>query len=71
MTKKYNLKCQNKNWNINYGIFINNNNNNNNIMSNTDIFVGVIRTYHDEEKTKLKEEYFINAGKKEGIYKSY
>jgi len=35
------------------------------------IFTGVIRTYHDEEKTKLKEEYFICDNKKEGIYKSY
>ena len=35
------------------------------------IFSGVIRTYHDEEKTQLKEEYFISDNKKEGIYKSY
>ena len=34
-------------------------------------FVGVMRTYHDKKQTKLKEEYFINSGKKEGIYKSY
>jgi antitoxin component YwqK of YwqJK toxin-antitoxin module len=40
-------------------------------MSETgDNYCGVVRTYYDD-KTKLKEEYFINAGKKEGIYKSY
>ena len=38
---------------------------------NNDNFCGVIRTYHDEEKTKLKEEYFMMNGKKEGIYKLY
>ena len=32
---------------------------------------GVIRTYHDKEKTQLKEEYFVHNNKKEGIYKSY
>jgi len=35
------------------------------------IKTGVIRTYHDEEQTKLKEEYFVCNGKKEGIYKEY
>ena len=35
------------------------------------IFSGVIRTYHDKEKTELKEEYFVHNNKKEGIYKSY
>jgi antitoxin component YwqK of YwqJK toxin-antitoxin module len=32
---------------------------------------GVIRTYYDNEKTKLHEEYFEVNGKKEGIYKQY
>ena len=32
---------------------------------------GVVRTYHDKKKTKLKEEYFKIDGKKEGEYKSY
>ena len=36
-----------------------------------DNYCGVVRTYYDNAKTRLKEEYFINAGKKEGIYKSY
>jgi hypothetical protein len=42
-------------------------------MSQTisEITTGLIRTFHDEEKTKLKEEYFIHINKKEGIYKSY
>jgi antitoxin component YwqK of YwqJK toxin-antitoxin module len=31
----------------------------------------VVRTYHDPEETKLKEEYYEVDGKKEGIYKSY
>ena len=35
------------------------------------ITTGVIRTYHDEEKTQLKEEYFIFKYKKEGIYRRY
>jgi antitoxin component YwqK of YwqJK toxin-antitoxin module len=34
-------------------------------------YCGVIRTYHDNLKVMLYEEYFINAGKKEGIYKLY
>ena len=34
-------------------------------------YSGVVRTYYDDAKTELKEEYFINAGKREGIYKSY
>ncbi len=40
-------------------------------MSITNDYCGVIRTYHDNEKTMLYEEYFINAGKKEGVCKSY
>ena len=36
-----------------------------------DNYCGVVRTYHDIANTKLREEYFINAGKTEGIYKSY
>jgi antitoxin component YwqK of YwqJK toxin-antitoxin module len=31
----------------------------------------VVRTYHDDEQTKVREEYFEINGKKEGIYKSY
>ena len=41
------------------------------MSENNDNYCGVVRTYHDLKKTKLKEEYFINGGKKEGIYKSY
>ena len=37
----------------------------------TNNYCGIVRTYYDDAKTKLKKEYFINAGKKEGIYKSY
>ena len=40
-------------------------------MSETNDYCGIVRTYHDDAKTILHEEYFINAGKKEGIYKSY
>ena len=42
-------------------------------MSTTDNqdFCGVYRTYNDEEKTQIKEEYFVINGKKEGIYKLY
>ena len=41
-------------------------------MSKTDDdYCGVVRTYWDDAKTKLREEYFVNAGKREGIYKSY
>jgi antitoxin component YwqK of YwqJK toxin-antitoxin module len=42
-------------------------------MSQTisEITTGLIRTFHDREKTKLKEEYFIHINKKEGIYKEY
>ncbi len=36
-----------------------------------EIITGLIRTFHDKEKTKLKEEYFIHINKKEGIQKSY
>ena len=35
------------------------------------IFSGVIRTYYDQDETKLKEEYFVHNNKKEGIYKRY
>jgi antitoxin component YwqK of YwqJK toxin-antitoxin module len=31
----------------------------------------VVRTYYDENNTKLKEEYYEVDGKKEGVYKSY
>ena len=41
----------------------------NNTMSDT--FTGVVRTYYDTEKTKLKEEYFMVNNKKEGIYIKY
>ncbi len=34
-------------------------------MSNT--YTGIVRTYYDMEETKLKEEYFLVNGKKEGI----
>ena len=40
-------------------------------MSETNDYCGVVRTYYDNEETKLFEEYFINAGKIEGIYNSY
>ena len=41
-------------------------------MSETvDNYCGVVRTYNDDAKINLYEEYFINAGKIEGIYKSY
>ena len=40
-------------------------------MSETNDYCGVVRTYWDHAKTKLREEYFINAGKKEGIHKLY
>ena len=36
-----------------------------------DTFTGVVRTYHDQEQTQLKEEYFQLNGKINGIYKSY
>ena len=36
-----------------------------------DNYCGVVRTYHDDAKINLYEEYFINAGKKEGVYRSY
>ena len=39
--------------------------------SNNYNYCGVVRTYYDTEKTKLKEEYFIHNDKKEGIYKLY
>ena len=41
------------------------------MSENNDDFCGVVRTFHDKEKTKIKEEYFIHNGKKEGVYKSY
>ena len=41
-------------------------------MSETNLdYCGVIRLYYDGAKTELKKEYFINAGKIEGICKSY
>ena len=40
-------------------------------MSEINDYCGVIRTYHDDAKTILCEEYFINAGKREGIFRSY
>jgi antitoxin component YwqK of YwqJK toxin-antitoxin module len=39
--------------------------------SNNYNYCGVVRTYYDTEKTKLKEEYFMVNNKKEGIYKLY
>ena len=36
-----------------------------------DDFCGVVRTFHDKEKTKVKVEYFKMNGKIEGIYKEY
>ncbi len=41
------------------------------MLENNVDFCGVVRTYYDEEKTNVKEEYFTMNGKKEGIYKSY
>jgi antitoxin component YwqK of YwqJK toxin-antitoxin module len=41
------------------------------MLENNDDFCGVVRTYHDKEKTKIFEEYFKMNGKIEGIYKSY
>jgi antitoxin component YwqK of YwqJK toxin-antitoxin module len=37
----------------------------------SEITTGLIKTFYDEEKTKLKEKYFIHENKKEGIYRSY
>jgi len=39
-------------------------------MSET-ITTGVIRTYHDQDETRIYEEYFILNNKKEGVYRSY
>ena len=36
-----------------------------------DTFTGVVRTYHDQEQTILKEEYFQLNGKRNGIYREY
>ena len=33
--------------------------------------IGVVRSYHDLAESKLKEEYFVNAGVREGVYRSY
>jgi antitoxin component YwqK of YwqJK toxin-antitoxin module len=41
------------------------------MLENNVDFCGVVRTYYDDAKTKLYEEYFKMNGKKEGIYKSY
>ncbi len=38
---------------------------------NNNDYCGVVRTYYDNAKKYLGEEYFINAGKKEGIYKVF
>ncbi len=40
-------------------------------MEDLNNYCGVVRTYYDTEKTKLKEEYFMLNNKKEGIYKLY
>ena len=37
------------------------------MSENNNDYCGVVRIYWHNDKTKLKEEYFINAGKKEGI----
>ena len=37
----------------------------------TNIFCGVVKIYYDLEKTRLKEEYFMNNNKIEGIKKIY
>ena len=34
------------------------------MSENNNDYCGVVRTYHDDAKTILEEEYFINAGKK-------
>ena len=34
-------------------------------------YTGVVKTYYDKEEIKLKEEYFLVNGKKEGIKKLY
>jgi antitoxin component YwqK of YwqJK toxin-antitoxin module len=34
-------------------------------------YTGVVKTYYDMEETKLKEEYILVNGKKEGIKKLY
>ena len=41
------------------------------MLEHNDDFCGVVRTFHDKEKTKVKEEYFKMNGKIEGIYKAY
>jgi antitoxin component YwqK of YwqJK toxin-antitoxin module len=41
------------------------------MLENNVDFCGVVRTYWNDVKTQLREECFINAGKKEGVYKSY
>ena len=41
------------------------------MSENNNDYCGVVRTYYDYTKKYLREEYFINAGKKEGICKSY
>jgi hypothetical protein len=35
-----------------------------------DDFCGVVRTFHDKENTKVKEEYFKMNGKKKGFIKN-
>jgi antitoxin component YwqK of YwqJK toxin-antitoxin module len=39
--------------------------------SESKITIKDIKTYWNKEKTKLKEEYYVNNGKKDGIYKKY
>ena len=36
-----------------------------------DTYTGVVRTYYDQEQTKLKTEYFQLNGKINGLYKEY
>ena len=31
----------------------------------------IIKTYHDNHNKIIKEEYYQNNGKKEGVYKTY
>ena len=66
------MELNNKNWNNNYIVNIRfiYPKISNNIMTEI-ITTGVIRTYHDNAKTKLKKEYFIHNNKIEGSYKLY
>jgi antitoxin component YwqK of YwqJK toxin-antitoxin module len=40
-------------------------------FNNNTQMIGVVRSYHDLAESKLKEEYFVNAGVREGVYRSY